>query len=464
MNCDTEIPAAENWITLKLKHDWSSTEFGTLLTSDKITETSRIYKALPNFSKVRLLLSFLCVDRDVFEFSKLTIVDMIAMAQDDNEEWVKITAGLVRKYLFPHTSEERQAFLDEKMQLGIDTITQNVLNTSENDIQTHSLWDGSYCYEYAFLNDSLQPSERTQVESHFRTVSTPLSLKLDTRESSKKTYQGQLVSPTLPQMQRTPSSSQPSSTGARVMMNRSKAAALPPPMKKNLSELSSEIRRKADAGRFKRQRNRISMIDIDEVKQIESEKAQKAEGRKKSKGSLSIKETNDSIAKKSPVNGQRQTVDKKQSGGQDAAPFMDINHNEKLILDYVDGFQLNVAEDDDFQMNAAVFGKARIDLSLQGGQAPFRPGFFTSDTIDPTNSREQEAIAQLASLNPQRFQSGGLMESTERGEPPPPFGFGFGFGDYATQFGAPLVSENAQHENVSRELAQHNAMRNLKDR
>lgn len=52
MNSDTEIPAAENWITLKLKHDWSSTEFGTLLTREKINEASHIYKALPHFSKV----------------------------------------------------------------------------------------------------------------------------------------------------------------------------------------------------------------------------------------------------------------------------------------------------------------------------------------------------------------------------------------------------------------------------
>lgn len=48
-----------------------------------------------------------------------------------------------------------------------------------------------------------------------------------------------------------------------------------------MSELSYEIRRKADAGRFKRPRSRISMIDLDEVKQIESEKAQKAEEQRK---------------------------------------------------------------------------------------------------------------------------------------------------------------------------------------
>lgn len=56
-----------------------------------------------------------------------------------------------------------------------------VLNSSENDIQTNSLWDGSYCYEYAILNDSTRASERVQVEAHFQTVSTPSSLKNDAR-------------------------------------------------------------------------------------------------------------------------------------------------------------------------------------------------------------------------------------------------------------------------------------------
>lgn len=73
-----------------------------------------------------------------------------------------------------------------------------------------------------------------------------------------------------------------------------------------MTELS-EIRRKADAGRFKRHRSRISMIDIDEVKQIESEKAQKAEERKKQKVA----------SKEKPVVGAGQAADK--NGTQDEA-------------------------------------------------------------------------------------------------------------------------------------------------
>lgn len=276
---------------------------------------------------------------------------------------------------------------------------------------------------------------------------------MDNVESVKKTHEGQLMSSNLSQMQKVQSLSQSSTSGARMMM-KNKAAVLPPPMKKNFSELSSEIRRKADAGRFKRQRNRISMIDIDEVKQIESEKAQKAEGRKKSRMS---KETNDSGPKKSPVNGQRLPIDKKQIAGQDVASFVDVNHNEKLILDYVDGFQLNAAEDGEFRMNTAILENARIESSLEGVQAPLRPSFLSSDSVIYSNTGEQEAVAQLASMNPQGYQIGGLMESTERGDPPPPFGFGFG--DYTTQFGASL-GENTQPENASRELTQHNSIRN----
>jgi hypothetical protein len=102
-------------------------------------------------------------------------------------------------------------------------------------------------------------------------------------------------------------------------------AAPKPPVgkKKNLTELSSEIRRKADAGRFKRQRSRISMIDINEVKQIESEKAQKAEERKKQKLAAKEKEKEKAKEKEKEKTGAAAAAassDKADAADGDAVP------------------------------------------------------------------------------------------------------------------------------------------------
>jgi hypothetical protein len=133
-----------------------------------------------------------------------------------------------------------------------------------------------FCIENAYLHQSLRPNIFINPTLHFNI--SDIKIKEDDQEEVRRRGESSKKNPIQRPQVPLRTYSNVSSGATRL----TPTGKLPPP-KKSMTELSSEIRRKADAGRFKRQRSRISMIDIDEVKQIESEKAQKAEERKKQK-------------------------------------------------------------------------------------------------------------------------------------------------------------------------------------
>lgn len=162
-----------------------------------------------------------------------------------------------------------------------------------------------FSHEAAFLNPSVRLTPPTPVTTHFTVVSAPSvngKALASSDEKSANERKPTLLPPHRSQLARsvtTTSNSSSSGTGSGASASTrltppatAAAAKLPVPLssaRKHAPELS-EIRRKADAGRFKRHRSRISMIDIDEVKQIELEKVQKAEERKKQKAASAAKE------------------------------------------------------------------------------------------------------------------------------------------------------------------------------
>uniref|UniRef100_K3WZQ9 Uncharacterized protein n=1 Tax=Globisporangium ultimum (strain ATCC 200006 / CBS 805.95 / DAOM BR144) TaxID=431595 RepID=K3WZQ9_GLOUD len=213
--------------------------------------------------------------REDIDDSKLAIVEIIDAAENDTEEWVKIGAGVVKQYVFMSEdgSESGDTFHHEQI---AETIARVLEAVNSKKQQPGDDWEAEefFCHEDAFLNPSVRPETCVKPIKHFTIVAS--SPRKDEGVHEKASERKAALH--RPQMPRPLPHASASSAAPRVAPTTSK----PPPPKKNMTELS-EIRRKADAGRFKRHRSRISMIDIDEVKQIESEKAQKAEERKKQK-------------------------------------------------------------------------------------------------------------------------------------------------------------------------------------
>eukprot|EP00644_Phytophthora_capsici_P015566 jgi/Phyca11/20679/fgenesh1_pg.PHYCAscaffold_70_\ len=268
------------WLLQKLRVEWSSREFGALLTPSKLAEARASFPHLESPIKVRLLLSLLSVRRDEAEAAagKKEVDALLQLADNDAEEWVKADGQPADSYL--HAQLEATA---SKVVQTVAVPPQRRGNSSLVAL------DDFYSLENGLLNPSLRPQLVPTAATHF-TVSGE-----DDDVNGKEDELG--ASPVKkplhrPQMAR-PSAGMAASTATTSAASTRLVQTVPKPpigKKKNMTELSSEIRRKADAGRFKRQRSRISMIDINEVKQIESDKAQKAEERKKQKLAAKEKE------------------------------------------------------------------------------------------------------------------------------------------------------------------------------
>ncbi|RLN64124.1 hypothetical protein BBP00_00003661 [Phytophthora kernoviae] len=297
--------AFDGWLLQKLRLEWSSSEFGGLLTSSKLTEALASFSHLETPIKVRLLLSLLSVRKDQVEAAngQKEIEGLLTFAEKDAEEWVKVSGGIVKQFLVLKGDGKAE---DSYLHTQLEATAAKVVKAIEMPPQKRRsstpqvALDDFFSLENGLLNAALRPQLAPTAATHF-TVSgaddevngkeevgdrgSPLKKPLHrphmARPLARVAASGAMTSSL--------SSTTPASTTASTRMT---PATVKQSMgkKKNLTDLSSEIRRKADAGRFKRQRNRISMIDIDEVKQIESEKAQKAEERKKQKLAAKEKE------------------------------------------------------------------------------------------------------------------------------------------------------------------------------
>lgn len=281
------------WLLQKLRVEWSSREFGALLTPSKLAEARASFPHLETPIKVRLLLSLLSVRRDEAEAAagKKEVDALLQLADNDAEEWVKVSAGIVKQFLVLQADgQPADSYLHAQLEATASKVVQTVAVPPQRRGNSSLVaLDDFYSLENGLLNPSLRPQLVPTAATHF-TVSGE-----DDDVNGKEDELG--TSPVKkplhrPQMAR-PSAGMAASTATTSAASTRLVQTVPKPpigKKKNMTELSSEIRRKADAGRFKRQRSRISMIDINEVKQIESDKAQKAEERKKQKLAAKEKE------------------------------------------------------------------------------------------------------------------------------------------------------------------------------
>ncbi|OWZ12380.1 Negative elongation factor A, partial [Phytophthora megakarya] len=344
----------------KLRLEWSSREFGGLLTPSKLAEARASFPHLETPIKVRLLLSLLSV-RDASAAQEESDA-LLQLAEKDAEEWVKVSAGLVKQFLVLQADgQAADSYLHMQLEATASKVVQTAAGSSP---QRHSPLDDFFSLENGLLNPSLRPQVAPTAATHF-TVSGE-----DDDANGKEDDVG--VSPVKKPLHR-PQMARPSgmaaSAAATASARLTQIAKPPVGKKKNLTELSSEIRRKADAGRFKRQRSRISMIDINEVKQIESEKAQKAEERKKQK--LAAKEK------------EKEKAKEKEKEKSDAAANVAVNSGESGAVDTIAAPV--VVNDEHAAIAADIFAMHQQpgpDESMQYSQ---QPQLQTEDTAETTD-------------------------------------------------------------------------------
>lgn len=452
--------AMDNWLMHKLKNEWSSCDLGPLLTRERISEAVSSFPHLDMPIKVRLLLSFLTMRREDFDENKLAIVEIIDAAENDSEEWVKVGAGIVNQYLFmTRDGAESDTFLHDQLASASAKVLEVV--NSKRDRADALIIEDFFCHENAYLSASVRPELAVKPAAHFMLAETA-------RETKKPEGKASVVASGASKLGQRPPLARthlPQATVASASVgggrSGSQAAKPPPPLasKKNMSELSSEIRRKADAGRFKRQRSRISVIDLDEVKQIESEKAQKAEEQKKRlkatkeerKGTVAGANGSGSGASGAGGGGG----DKHDDGGDDEeGHVMDSDHEDHHDSEYEDANSSYLGSQDDH-------GASSGSYTQDGTQALLHAAFHSTGDV------MMEVVAQQQQQHPHPNQhtsyyshqsSSQSLYSTRGFEPEDAHGstssnyhsgYGYNTTGYSSQFGdqAPPYSDDPQYNN-----------------
>ncbi|OQR90960.1 hypothetical protein ACHHYP_05112 [Achlya hypogyna] len=287
----------EKQLLVRLEQPWSSSDVGAFLDATKLAELLPLFSHMEPSAKVRFLLALQVAQQELMRqhlsrerhlnptgtataaatasggLPTHLLKQILGLAEADSDEWVKIVAGLVRKMLFSNTVDEDNFFCE-----CMESTLSQVLSKVEAHMGTDLAIDDWFSHDLAYLN-----ADHPKVANGFKTSNDHFTV----LEENKKVTDDKPVASSQPARaplgNRRPvavSTAPQPKVPKPVTSSTPTAAAGSMLSKRSLTDVGSEIRRQAESGRFKRQRNRISMIDIDEVKQIESEKAQKAEERK----------------------------------------------------------------------------------------------------------------------------------------------------------------------------------------
>ncbi|TDH73641.1 hypothetical protein CCR75_007070 [Bremia lactucae] len=308
-SCDASLPqqidtkaGIDAWLLQKLRMEWSSHELGGLLTPSKLAEARASFMHLETPIKIRLLLSLISTRLNEANGAALkTEVDsLLQLSDEDAEEWVKVSTGIVKQFLLLKCNgQSTDSYLHAQLEATSSKVVQAVAFSFKKHLRnsmSNVVVDDTFSLENGLLNSSLCPQSAPSAAVHFTVIGEDEDANAKEDDVAASPVKKSLHRPLMARPAGALASSSTSSSLASSRMT--SASKLSVGKTKNLMEMSSEIRRKADAGRFKRQRSRISMIDINEVKQIESEKAHKAEERKKQKLAAKEKEKEEKAKEK----------------------------------------------------------------------------------------------------------------------------------------------------------------------
>ncbi|ETV96617.1 hypothetical protein H310_10313 [Aphanomyces invadans] len=278
----------EKKVVARLEQAWSSADVGAFLDESKLHEIMAVFHDMEPTAKVRLLLAVQTAQQEHVKqhvsrerhgggsisttlpclgLPEPLLKQVLSSADADSDEWVRIGSGLLRRMLFASKDDPPN---DDYLAQSIEATVSQVMALVESSGGGEIVVDDWFSHDLAYMtpNVSLKAALKND---HFTVVEE------DKAQDDKKGVNQSLHTPLRPSS---------TASAARRPSNPSLSAvsSLPPkPLassKRSLTDMGPEIRRQAENGRFKRNRSRISVIDIDEVKQIEADKVQKAEERK----------------------------------------------------------------------------------------------------------------------------------------------------------------------------------------
>ena len=112
---------------------WKSSETSALLSSDSLQKIINTYGQLETQLKVRTLLAIVHLPAEHVDKMDGDIKKLLVLAEADDDEWVKIAAGLANRWVFanaePSTSSAGR-FLDAKLNSIVQAVRQTKPDTA----------------------------------------------------------------------------------------------------------------------------------------------------------------------------------------------------------------------------------------------------------------------------------------------------------------------------------------------
>mmetsp|Transcript_35421 Transcript_35421/g.45502 ORF Transcript_35421/g.45502 Transcript_35421/m.45502 type:complete len:192 (-) Transcript_35421:255-830(-) len=147
-----------NTLVHELSGPWSSSEVRQHLTAETLDHLSNEYNKIQRNTKWRVLLAILNLEQEDQLQLKGSINNLLDVADQDEDQWVKTTAALVRRWL--HGSEANTQYLDGLMEDTMKEIA-SIATQKSDQIEETPYFEPM---ELAFLKKDLLPPELQEDE------------------------------------------------------------------------------------------------------------------------------------------------------------------------------------------------------------------------------------------------------------------------------------------------------------
>ncbi|RHY13124.1 hypothetical protein DYB25_005764 [Aphanomyces astaci] len=268
----------EKQVVTRLEQAWSSADVGAFLDESKLHEIMVLFHDMEPSAKVRLLLAIqtaqqehvkqqLSRERHGGSNSNAALPSSLGLPEDllkqilskadaDSDEWVRIGSGILRRMLFTDSPDDD--YLAQSVQTTVGQVMALVDASGGGEIAVDDWFSHDLAYMTPHPNVSLQGGAASK-NDHFTVVEEGRPLD-DVKKGAPSLHTPLRSSSSGAAVRRGTSSVSISSSSFPPKPH----ATAPSSLKRSLTEMGSEIRRQAENGRFKRNRSRISVIDLDE--------------------------------------------------------------------------------------------------------------------------------------------------------------------------------------------------------
>jgi hypothetical protein len=257
----------------KLSANWSSGNPGvcSLLTAEQLIAVNGYFGRLETAVKARTLLSLVHLPADKLKATNVQIQELIATALTDEDEWVRVTAGLVQYWLLSPADRR----------VDKDSFLEKMFGQAASGLDTGSNGSGGeksaafVPFELGYLNTENKLPDNC--EAHFQlrggAISTTTPTSITSTSSSSSSSSAAVPKPRFtvnPGAAPSPTSAVRASAAAVQSLKSPGGSSNEP---SSLQRSSSFV----SSSKLKRPRSKMVMIDIDEVKRLEDTKKNKGD-------------------------------------------------------------------------------------------------------------------------------------------------------------------------------------------